>query len=85
LDYFTGIGTKNRECSGTMQGTNRDKPITKAYLLIIFKYVGHNFSIIPLTDSVAKIGKNRKYRTEKRINERLFVNFRLIQGSFSGQ
>jgi hypothetical protein len=38
-----------------------------------------------LTDSVAKIGKNRKYRTEKRINERLFVNFILIQGSFSGQ
>ena len=50
-----GIGIKNRECSGTIKGTNRNKPITKAYLLMIFKYVGHNFSIIPLMISVAKI------------------------------
>ena len=65
MDYFTGIGTKNREYSATMVGTNSNKPKTMAYLQIIFEYVGHNFSIIPLTDSVAKIGI---FRLTEKIN-----------------
>lgn len=55
LDDFAGIGTKNRECSVKMVDTNNKKPRNRTWLQIIIEYVGHNFSIIPLTDSGAKI------------------------------
>jgi len=73
---FAEIGTKNRECSVKMTDTNNKKPRNRTCLKVINEYVGHNFSIIPLTDSGAKIGK-----IDKPLNVKRACWYRLLKNS----